>query len=84
MTSVTYYGHGFYCYRCQTVYDSTQDCEHDLSDKAGVQEGHQSEYVAQPNDMRHHSPCTFIEVDGMEMCGECNLVKVPAEMVNDE
>jgi len=81
MVSVTHFGHGVYCYLCQEVYESTDDCDHDLSDKAGVQEGFNTEYFAQPNNMGHHTPCHFMEVDGMEMCGDCEKVKIPAEMV---
>ena len=82
MSSVTHYGHGVYCYACQAVYENTDGCEHGLDKKAGVQKTRDG-YAAQPNDMGHHGPHWFIEVDGMEMCAECEHVKIPDEMMGN-
>jgi len=78
--TVTSYGHGIYCYRCVDVHASTSDCDHDLGDKAGV-ERVDGGYAAQPNDMGHYSPHIYMEIDGMEMCSDCQRVKIPEEMV---
>jgi len=82
--SVTHYGHGVYCYRCQDAHESTDDCEHRLQDMAGIQKGINDEFTAQKDSMGHHSPCMFHEVDGMEMCLECEKVKIPNEMVKND
>lgn len=80
MSMVTHYGHGVYCYVCQAVYESTDGCEHGLDRKAGVQKTRDG-YLAQPAEMGHYSPHMWMEIDGMEQCGECGAVKIPDEMV---
>jgi len=82
MTTVTWYGHGIYCYSCQEVYDDTDGCEHRLDRKAGVEKTRDG-YVAQPNNMGHLSPHHFIEDDGMQQCAKCSRVKIPDGMVED-
>ncbi len=84
MSSVALMGHGVYCYICVEVHESTDDCDHDLGDKAGVQWARSEGYFAQPDSMGHHGPHMFIEVDGMEMCAECEHVKIPDEMVESQ
>lgn len=80
MSRVTHYGHGIFCEMCGEVYADTDACDHTLEPKMGVRKGRDG-WVAQPADMGHHSPCTFMEIDGFEQCPECGKVKVPTEMV---
>lgn len=82
MSRVAHHGHGVYCYRCQDVFEGTDGCEHDLSYMAGVRKS-RGEYVAQPDNMGHMSPCMFHEIEGVDTCVECNKVKIPDGMVGD-
>ena len=82
MTSVTNYGNGYWCYRCQEAHESTDVCDHFLSDKAGIEDTRDG-YIAQPNNMGHHASCVFTEVDGLDMCSMCERVKIPDEIAED-
>lgn len=81
--SVTLYGHGVYCSRCIEVYESTNDCGHNLGAKMGVQRTDDG-YAAQPDGMGHYSPHVYHEVDGMDTCLECGRVKISTEMVRND
>ena len=81
MAGVVLHGHGVFCHACQTVYDSTDGCDHRLRKKDGIQKGRDG-YFAQPEDKGHFSPCHYVEIDGMEQCLECGRVKLPEEMMD--
>jgi len=82
MSRVEHFGHGVYCEKCQDVHDSTDGCDHRFEKKNGVRkEG--DYYIAQPPNMGHFSPHMWMDVDDMEVCGECGATKIPKDMVQE-
>lgn len=79
----------FFCLECQEVVDiGHASAEHDdpTVDVYGIDRASASDsgYIASDRDMGHYSPHVWIEVDGLDMCGECGAVQVPEEVIPNE